>query len=426
MAGRFATTLPVRIVLINYALAAPKHGTDFRSHHLARLWVEAGHSVTIVGCSYTHLLREEVKFPGLTLETEEKSVRYVLLKAPKYQGSGVKRALNMFACMAVMRLPERQIIGGGGVDVVIAGSVYQVDNYAAKRIADRYGAAFVRETRDLWPLTLVELSGMSPKHPFAAVIQHAENFGYRHADMVATTLPNSFGHMQAHGLDRERWIYMPQCSNPFQAQIEKEIPAEHTKALEEARARANLIVIFTGSLVLNADLETLLEAAKLLENEKVEFLLIGRGPLEGALKEHATRLGLRNLRFLPPVDRAHVPPMLRAADVATVGFLDRPLYSHGVSPNKMFEYMENGLPIIFSCRTHGDPVSESGGGVLVEPEKPEAIVEAVRKFMRMTSEERKAIGAKGQQFVRGRHDLRTVGTQYLRLFEALVARKRES
>jgi glycosyltransferase involved in cell wall biosynthesis len=323
-----------------------------------------------------------------------------------------------------MRLREGQIVGPNGVDAVMAGSVYQVDNYAAKRIAARYKAAFVRETRDLWPLTLTELSNMSPKHPYAALIGHAEKFGYRHADMVATTLPNSFAHMQEKGLDRERWIYLPQCPNPYQTQTEKEMPAEHARAIAEVQARGNLLVIFTGSLVLNADLETLLKSAKLLESEKVEFLLIGRGPLEASIKEQIAALGLKNLKLLPPVDRGQVPSMLRAADVATVGFLDRPLYSHGVSPNKMFEYMENALPIIFSCRTQGDPVSESGGGVLVEPENPNAIAEAVRKFARMTAEERAAVGLKGQLFVRARHDLRKVAAQYLRMFEALLSGKR--
>ena len=425
MIRRFATTLPVRILQINYAMSAPQFGTDYRTNQLARLWVEAGHTVTNVGCSYSHLMREEVKFPGLLMETQEHGVRYVILKTPKYEGSGIKRALNMFACMAVMRLRERQIVGVAGVDAVVAGSVYQVDNYAAKRIADRWRAAFVRETRDLWPLTLTELSGMSPKHPYAALVGHAERFGFRHADMVATTLPNSFAHMQEKGLERERWIYMPQCPNPYQTQIEKPIPAEHAQAIAEVKARGNLLVIFTGSLVLNADLATLLKAAKLLENEKVEFLLIGRGPLEASLKEQIAALGLKNLRLLPPVDRAQVPPILREADMATVGFLDRPLYSHGVSPNKMFEYMENALPIIFSCRTQGDPVSESGGGLLVEPENPETIATAVKTFVRMSGDERRARGLKGQQFVRARHDLRNVAAQYLRMFEALAAEKRK-
>jgi glycosyltransferase involved in cell wall biosynthesis len=424
LARGFATSLRVRILLINYAAAAPRYGSNFRNSQLARLWVEMGHSVTIVGCSYTHLMPAEIKFRGLYLDTEEDGVRYVLLKAPKYQGSGLRRAINMFACMGVMRLCEGKIVGNAGVDVVMAASVYQVDNYPARRIARRQKAIFVRETRDVWPLTLIELSGMSPRHPYVALIQHAENFGYRHADMVATTLPNSFGHMQEHGLDRERWIYMPQCPNPFQKEIEKPMPAEHAAAFTEARERGNFVVIFTGSLVLNADLETLLGAAKSLENEKVEFLVIGRGPLEASLKERAAGLGLKNLRFLPPVERAHVPAMLRAADAATVGFLDRPLYEHGVSPNKMFEYMENSLPIIFHCRTKGDPVAESGAGFVVEPQKPEAIAEAVRKLMKMGEEERKALGAKGHAFVRERHDLRKVAAQYVRVFEELRAVRR--
>ncbi len=409
----------MRILLINYALAAPKHGTDYRSNQLARLWEEMGHEVTFVGASYSHILPKAVEFPGLLHETEDQGVRYVLLKAPGYHGSGVKRALNIVACNAVMRLKEREIVGRG-VDVVIAGSVYQVDNYPAARVAKKNGALFVRETRDLWPLTLTELAGMRPRHPFAMWVQRAEDFGYRHANLVSTTLPNSFDHMRSHGLVRERWAYLPQCPNPFLKQSEKEIPEEHARAIAQARAAGKMIVIFTGSLVLNADLDTLVAAAKSLEAESVQFLLIGRGPLEDQMRKATA--GMKNLQMLPPVDRGQVAPMLRAADIATVGFLDRELYFHGVSPNKMFEYMEVGIPVVFHCRTKADPISESGGGMVVAPENPKALAEAIKTFARMAPSERKAIGEKGQRFAREHHDLRKVAAEYIRRFEELRAR----
>ena len=413
----------MRIVHLNYAIAAPQHGADYRSHHLARLWVEAGHSVTIVGSSYSHLLADEIRFAGPFLELHQDGVRYVLLKAPKYK-SGVGRALNLFTCMARVRRHQSAIVGEPRPDVVMGASVYQVDNYAARRIAKEHNALFIRETRDLWPLTLFELAGMKPWHPFALLVQHAENYGFRHADMVATTLANSFDHMHAHGLDRERWIYMPQCPNPFEARHEVEIPAVHAQAIARARAEGKFIVIFTGSIVLAADLDTLLNAAKLVENEKVQFFLVGRGPLEESLKQKAAALNLRNLDFLPAVPRSSVPPLLRASDAATVGFLDRPLYRYGVSPNKIFEYLQNGLPVIFYCQTKGDPISESGAGLVVQPENPGALAGAIRALMAKTPEERRAIGQRGRDFVRSRHDLRTVSADYLRLFDQLLLRKR--
>src|SRR4051812_17183786 len=99
----------MKILLINYAAAAPKHGSNFRSNQLARLWVEMGHAVTVVGSSYVHLLPKPVEISGPILETEQDGVRYVLIKAPVYQGSGLKRALNMFACMFGMRRFEKRI-----------------------------------------------------------------------------------------------------------------------------------------------------------------------------------------------------------------------------------------------------------------------------------------------------------------------------
>jgi hypothetical protein len=85
-------------------------------------------------------------------------------------------------------------------DVVIASSTYPMDFWVARRIARRAGARLVHEVHDLWPLSPIELSGMSPRHPFARWCQAAEDAACRQADLVVSMLPRVHGHLAAHAL----------------------------------------------------------------------------------------------------------------------------------------------------------------------------------------------------------------------------------
>lgn len=62
---------------------------------------------------------------------------------------------------------------------------------------------------DLWPLSPIELGGMSPKHPFIRLCQAAETTLHRHADVVVSMLPKVYDHMQAHGLDLRKLYIVP-------------------------------------------------------------------------------------------------------------------------------------------------------------------------------------------------------------------------
>ena len=67
-------------------------------------------------------------------------------------------------------------------DAVIASSTYPMDIWVARRIAKKADAKLVYEVHDLWPLSPIELSGMSPRHPFALLCQAAEDAAYRDAN----------------------------------------------------------------------------------------------------------------------------------------------------------------------------------------------------------------------------------------------------
>lgn len=165
----------MNIILINHYAGSNIHGMEFRPYYLAREWVKLGHSVTIVAASFSHLRQ---KNPDLSEMMEEviDDIRYIWLPVNKYQGNGVMRFKNMLAFIYQLYKNMGKFIELKP-DVVIASSTYPLDSYPAYKLAKKTGAKFVFELHDLWPLSPMELGGMSKWHPFIMLMQKAEDFG---------------------------------------------------------------------------------------------------------------------------------------------------------------------------------------------------------------------------------------------------------
>ena len=73
----------------------------------------------------------------------------------------------------------------------------------------KYKAKLIFEVRDIWPLSLIEIGGFKNSHPFIWLLQKTEDFAYKVSDYVVSVLPYAFEHMKNHGLNIERFRYIP-------------------------------------------------------------------------------------------------------------------------------------------------------------------------------------------------------------------------
>ena len=155
----------MNILYIDHYAGSVSMGMEFRPYYLAREWQKKGHNVRIMTASFAHLRKNN---PAVTKDfsvSEIDGIEYQWIKTNKYVGNGVKRIITMMQFCWKLYLNASRIAKEFKPDIVIASSTYPMDAYAARKIADKCGAKYVHEVHDMWPITPIDLYGMSPKHP---------------------------------------------------------------------------------------------------------------------------------------------------------------------------------------------------------------------------------------------------------------------
>lgn len=404
----------MRILLVNHYAGSPRHGMEYRPYYLSREWVRAGHGVQIVAAGWSHVRSVQPPQPGVPYDETIDGIAYRWLPVPAYAGNGVGRARNIAAFLWQLWRQAKHWALVFRPDVVIASSTYPMDIWVARRIARLAGARLVHEVHDLWPASLIELSGMSAHHPFAMLCAKAERDACRDADVVVSMLPKVAGHLRARGLDLRKLHIVPNGIAPddWAAPAQPLEPAL-ARHLAASRAAGRTIVAYAGSHGEPNALDVLLDAAKILRGEPFAFVLVGSGHEKARLARRVRDEGLADVAMFEPIPKAQVPSLLAAADIAYIGWKRQPLYRFGIAPNKLMDYMMAAVPVLHSVEAGNDPVGDAGCGLTVAPEAPSAVADGLRQLASMTPAERRAMGERGRVFVLAQHAYPVLARRFL-------------
>jgi glycosyltransferase involved in cell wall biosynthesis len=400
----------MNILYINHYAGTPALGMEYRPHYLAREWVRAGHRVQMLAADFSHVRARQPQADDGVVD----GIAYRWFATPRYQGNGVGRVKNIAAFLRAVWAHTPRLVREFKPDVVIASSTYPLDIWPARRIARQAGAKLVHEVHDLWPLSPIELSGMSPWHPFALLCQAAENTACRDADVVVSMLPKVQGHMAAHGLDLAKLHIVPNGITLDEWQGEPApLRDDVAAALGRARAAGRTVVGYAGSMGQPNALDTLLDAAALLREQPLQFMLVGSGHEQARLVQRVRAENLSNVAFLPPIPKAQVPSFLADVDIAYIGWQRVPIYRFGIAPNKLMDYMMACCAVLHSVDAGNDPVAEAGCGLTVAPGSPAAVAQGLLQLAALSPAERRAMGERGRAFVLAHHTYPVLAQRFL-------------
>jgi glycosyltransferase involved in cell wall biosynthesis len=405
----------MKILLINHYAGSPELGMEFRPYYLAREWKKMGHETLIIGGTYSHLRKSQ---PPAGFQTID-NIPYFWLKTLKYKGNGIKRFLSMIQFTLELICRKKKVLINFKPDIVIASSTYTIDNFAAKQIAKKYHAKYIYEIHDLWPLSPMELGGMSKWHPFILLLQWAENFAYKNCDAVVSMLPNAKEHCVEHRLDAEKFYYVPNGSVEEDWKNPRELPETYSNLFLQLKSNGKFLVGYTGAHGVANSLKDIINAVSELKNEHIALVLVGDGQEKENLMTYSSQLDCDNVFFLNPIEKLAIPNLLKEFDVLYIGLQRQSLFRFGTSPNKMFDYMMAGKPIIQAIEAGNNLVEEAQCGVSAEPENIQDIKNAILKIKNMSSEERKLLGENGRKFVLKEHTYSVLAERFLNIMQKI-------
>lgn len=247
----------------------------------------------------------------------------------------------------------------------------------------RDGAATVYDARDIYvdARNLARLPG-----PLRRLLGRVERGWARRADRVMTVNAQYADVMTGRfGVDRP--LVVLNCSLRAQA------PATRGRRFHEVLRLPHdrRVVLYHGSLAPDRGIEQLLAAIP--DVPEATLVLMGYGDLEAALRARAAEPDLAGrVAVLPAVPPADLIDWVASADVAAMPIQPTTLNHRLTTPNKLFEAIAAGVPVVASDLPGMAPiVRETGCGVVVDPTDPAAIAAAIRGVLDGPPEYRMAI-----------------------------------
>lgn len=201
---------------------------------------------------------------------------------------------------------------------------------------------FVFEVRDLWP-ELPKAMGVITNPVVLYFMSVLEWVSYRSADRLIGLSPGIVDGIVARGVERSRITMVPNgCDlHLFSAQENAWRP--------DGVRDDQLLAIFTGTHGNANGLDAVLNAAAVLKDrgrDDIQIALFGQGSEKSKLIAQSKDRSLDNVLFFDPVPKKRLAGLMAGADVGLQILRNVPAFYYGTSPNKFFDYISAGLPVL--------------------------------------------------------------------------------
>jgi len=363
----------MRILLLTQYFAPEVGASQVRLSAFCRELKAAGHEVEVVTAMPHHpegRIHPDYRGRFYRRETLESiTVHRVWLLAAK--GSGFKRILTylsfaFFCFFGLIRAKRPDYLFVDSPPLFLA-----IPGWLASRF---WRVPFIFNVADLWPDSVLDLGIMRPgiatKFGFAL-----ESWTYRQADFVtAVTEGIRTCLLQKKHVPAGKVLFLPNGVDTTLFQ-----PA--TPPDERLRAQLGLcdkkIVLYAGNHGYANAMEQLIEAASLISDQTIHFLILGDGPEKSSLQALARQLRLSNITFLDSVPLERLPPFLSIASLAAVT-LRKCSITQGARPAKTFVMMAAGKPVVLAGQGESaELLREANAGLIVPSHSPHNLANAI-------------------------------------------------
>lgn len=405
----------MHILLIHQAFAAINEPGGTRHHELSCYLSDQGHRVTIIASPVSYLTGDKTNVSAAKA-IRKSDADVIILRAYTYSALHKSFVHRIFSFVSFMissfliglRVPD--------VDLVWGTSPPIFQGLTAWAVARLKRVPFLFEVRDLWPAFAIQV-GVLRNSLLIHASQWLERFLYRHADRVMVNSPGYMSHVKERGAEHP--VLIPNGADVSMFDLDDK--GEFFR--EKHCLKGKFVVLYAGAHGMSNDLDIVLTAADSLQDyTNLTIVFLGDGKEKTALMKRSERMGLSNVLFLPPIPKTEMPSALAAADACLAILKPIPLYAT-TYPNKVFDYMAAGRPVILAIDGVVRQVVETcRGGISVPPGNAPALAAAIRQLF-LDPQAAQQMGLRGRQTIEAQFDRTLLATQLEAVLKNMMRKK---
>ena len=401
----------MHILIIHQAFAGPDDPGGTRHFELARHLVQHGHRVTILASAVNYLTGAPVGDVDRDLPP---GLRIIRLPGPSTIHTSYAARFASFLAFSVGAWRAARRLDA--VDVVWGTSPPLPQLLPAWVVSLGCPGGLVFEERDLWPEFAIGMGVVRPGLLTTCAVRFKRAM-YGRARRIVINSPGFRRFIEEHGVAPEKIRLV--ANGVDTSQFHPELRGDELRRAWGADSK--FVVLYAGAIGAANGLEVVLDAAERLRGSDALFVLIGDGKARPELMRLARSRGLDNLCFAPAMPKSRMPEVLAASDACLAILRDIPLF-RTTYPNKVFDYMAAGRPVLLAIDgVIREVVERADAGLFVKPGDAAALASAVERLMR-APEEARAMGRRGREAAVESFDRRLQGAEV----EALLAELRST
>lgn len=405
----------MKVLYLHQYFTLPTQAGGTRSYEMARRLIERGHQVTMV-CGLEG--NAKIDLPATSKKNIFRGVvdgiDVIQISVPYNNSMGLIARTRSFCSFAWQSV---KIAMKEDFDVLFATSTPLtacIPGIVMKMF--RRKKKFIFEVRDLWP-ELPKALGM--KNPiFIGGMSILEWLSYHLADGCVGLSPGICEGIKKRSQKNKPIEMVP---NGCDLDIFKPLLKESLKL--DGITSEDKVAIFTGAHGIANGLDAVLDAAKIIKEmgrQDIKFAFIGKGGVKLHLQERVKEEGLDNCLFYNPIPKLQLAKVVASAKVGMMVLKNVPAFYYGTSPNKFFDYIASGLPILNNYPGWlAEMISENEMGEVVEPDNAKAFADALIKMVdnpAMLDEYSK----NARSFAVKKFDREILGKQFVDFFEKIM------
>jgi glycosyltransferase involved in cell wall biosynthesis len=402
----------MKVLYFHQHFTTPSIGGGTRSYEFARKLIDSGHKVTLV-CGETAKLNLPSTDVKGVYRGDIDGIDVIQINIPYSNSDGIAKRALIFVKFAwkgiqVAMKEEYDLLFSTSTPLTAGLPGIWMKWFSIKK------SKFVFEVRDLWP-ELPKALGM--KNPFLLWgMRVLEKLSYKKADGCIGLSPGICEGIKRIVPDKEVELVPNGCD------LDIFKPGKREDLKLEGVLPADTVAVFTGAHGIANGLESVLDMASVLKQKNrndIKITFIGDGKVKSDLVKRANDEGLDNCRFFDPVPKTVLNKIVSSADIGLMVLKNVPAFYYGTSPNKFFDYIASGLPVVNNYPGWlSDMIIENNCGLVVPPDNAEAFADAIIELAD-SPEKRKVMGVNSRSLAEKQFSRDDLACRFVKFLERI-------